>query len=156
MTTAHINIGTNLGDRQANLRQAVAGISAITGVTAIRVSKIVESAPWGYESQAPFLNIGVAVETILDPFSLFEALQGVEKQISCTPHRDRNGNYIDRIIDIDLIAYGEQMINTPKLIIPHPRMHLRPFVLFPLAELAPEWTHPILHLTPSLLLEVIK
>lgn len=142
MATAHINIGSNLGDSRALIERAVAGIVSSEWVGGFRRSGLVESEPWGFGSPHRFLNIGVEVETALPPRELFLRLMEVERTISDAPHRAMSGEYIDRMIDIDLIYYGETVMNDPELTIPHPRMHLREFVLLPVAELAPGWVHP--------------
>lgn len=128
-----------------------------------RVSRTIETKAWGYESDNPFLNIGVSItlrDTQLpDPIEILHTLQRVERGIAQAPHRDSEGAYIDRPLDIDLIAIDSWddgstsasplVIDTPELTLPHPRMHLRDFVLIPLSETAPSWRHPLLHLTPS-------
>lgn len=148
---AHINIGSNIGDRRALIERAVARVLSLS-VSPGRVSTPVESEPWGFSSPHPFLNVGVSIMTDLRPHALLRALLAIQADISDAPHRAPDGSYIDRPIDIDLICMEDTVIDTPDLILPHPRMHLRPFVLLPLAELSPRWLHPLLHLTPSQLL----
>ncbi len=139
---SHINIGSNQGDRAANIARAVDLLSRLGRV--LGVSAAVSSAPWGYESDAEFLNLGVNLATELSPESLLAGLKEIEKEISPVgEHRDASGAYQDREIDLDLIAYGEMTLETEKLTLPHPRMHLREFVLAPMAELLPEWRHPL-------------
>lgn len=142
MNNAYINIGSNLGDRHGNIAAAVAAIKERIDPQA-RLSDPVESPPWGYESVNPYINIGVAVITDLSPFELLDALLEIEGSISAASHRMADGTYADRLIDIDLIAVDSLIINTPRLILPHPRMHLRPFVTIPLRQLAPGWRHPL-------------
>lgn len=146
MAMAYINIGSNRGDRKANISRAVALIADIADGQ-LRCSGYVESDPWGYESQSKFLNVGISFPTTLTPESLLEKLFSIQESISPDAHRDSSGNYIDRTIDIDLIAVDSIVINTPQLTLPHPRMHLRDFVLIPMAEIAPDWRHPLLGLT---------
>ncbi|MCC8071558.1 MAG: 2-amino-4-hydroxy-6-hydroxymethyldihydropteridine diphosphokinase [Bacteroidales bacterium] len=150
MATAYINIGSNIGDRQAFLGRAVAAIQERLHAEA-EVSDVVESEPWGYESQAPYLNVGLKITTTLAPERLLETLLTIEKEIDPAPHRDSQGRYIDRAIDIDLIAVDELVVSTSTLTLPHPRMHLRLFVLAPLAQLAPDWRHPLLGVTAQAL-----
>ena len=159
MPTAHINIGSNLGDRAALIGRAVAAISARFAVTA--VSQPVESEPWGYSSPHPFLNIGVNIEIppTLSSRQLMLSLLQIQNEIDAAPHRLPDGSYADRAIDIDLICIGSRVSEaaengTPAL--PHPRMHLRPFVLIPMTEILPSWRHPLLHLTPAQLLQQLS
>lgn len=154
MAIAHINIGSNLGNRMANILRAVAEITLLSD-TPVKKSTIIESAPWGYKSQHSFINIGIEISITLTPEQLIRELQKIEKSISPSPHRTPDGTYADRPIDIDLIYVDQQVISTPQLSIPHPRMHLRSFVLTPIAEIAPEWTHPTLKLTATQMLAQI-
>ena len=151
---AHINIGSNIGDRHALIERAVASVLALS-VGPGRVSAPVESEPWGFSSPHPFLNVGVSIMTDLQPEALLRALLDIQADISDAPHRAPDGSYIDRPLDIDLICMEDTVLDIPGLILPHPRMHLRPFVLLPLAELSPSWLHPLLHLTPSRLLSLL-
>lgn len=150
MSTAYINIGSNKGDRLSIIDSAVVAISA-TG-KGMRVSAPVESEPWGYDSPHPFINVGVAIEIDSSPTEYLATLRDIELSLSTDAHRNPDGTYRDRALDIDLIAIDDLIIDTTALTLPHPRMHLRPFVLTPMAELAPTWLHPHLHLTPADLL----
>lgn len=141
MPTAYINIGSNMGDRTALIESAVAHIEHLCGASARR-APIVESEPWGYESPNPYLNLGIAIDTDIDPLRLLRSLRQIERSISSKPHRNAKGEYIDRPIDIDLIAIDELTYDHPELTLPHPRMHLRRFVMEPMAFLAPNWHHP--------------
>lgn len=141
--TCHINLGSNLGDRAAHIERAVAAIERATGCPARR-SGFIESEPWGFDSPNRFLNLGIAIDTDMPPHELLHTLQAVERSINPASHRDARGSYIDRAIDIDLIAVGEMVVETPELTLPHPRMHLREFVLEPMRQLDPAWTHPLL------------
>lgn len=151
MYTAYVNIGSNRGDRRALLARATALVAAISEGD-VRVSDVVESEPWGYASAYPFLNVGVAISTSREPIELLEALLEAERSISAASHRTADGGYADRLIDIDLIAVtcadGTDVVcATPELTLPHPRMHLRRFVLEPMAQLSSEWRHPLFGLT---------
>lgn len=146
MSIAYINIGSNMGNRNALIEQAVTHIEFLCGSTA-RKAPIIESSPWGYDSPHSFLNLGIAIDTNIEPTTLLQELLKIEKQISTASHRDENGNYIDRKIDIDLIAIDDIVINTHQLQLPHPRMHLRKFVLAPMMHLNSNWAHPILKQT---------
>lgn len=138
MATAYINLGSNIGDRRSVIERAVAAIEADLGVSARR-SQWVESEPWGFDSPNRFVNLGIAVDTDLGPIELLRRLQAVEKSIDPSSHRDAEGRYIDRVIDIDLIAVDHLVVDTPELTLPHPRMKERPFVMGPLLELCPDW-----------------
>ncbi|MDE5922806.1 MAG: 2-amino-4-hydroxy-6-hydroxymethyldihydropteridine diphosphokinase [Muribaculum sp.] len=161
MPAAYINIGSNQGDRRANIARAVALIADMLHVKP-RLSHAVESEPWGYESASPYINIGLAFDTVLTPETLLDTLLSIERSISAASHRKPDGSYADRLIDIDLIAYGNAAIEmslTPEgnlLTLPHPRMHLREFVLLPMQQLAPEWKHPLTGHTPAEMLNALK
>lgn len=127
-----LSLGTNLGDKQANLEKAICHIARFA--TIIRRSSIIETAPWGFESQNSFLNMVVAIETTLSPLQLLDATQHIEREMGRT-EKSENGIYHDRIIDIDIITYNKKKMDTPRLILPHPRAHLRDFVMVPLREL---------------------
>ncbi len=139
----HINIGSNSGHREALLEQAVAAISSEFGEGTVRRSTVVESEPWGFESANRFLNVGVMVSMESDEgrsreeraLEIFGRLMEIQRSIDPSPHRDGEGRYIDRRIDIDLITIDDWVVETPELTLPHPRMHLREFVLGPMREI---------------------
>ena len=154
--TVHINIGSNLGEREATLRRATELIiRALPGD--VLVSQPFESPAWGYESDKTYLNTGISITLDVShhPHDILHILQSIERSIDSRPHRDDTGAYIDRMIDIDLIAVDDMVMDTPELTLPHPRMHLREFVLVPLSQTAPEWLHPTLKLTPSALIAAL-
>ena len=158
MSKIHINIGSNIGDRAALIERAVAALSESLDPDnrcVIRLAPLIESAPWGYESTNSFLNLGLMIETPGDetPESVLKTLQTVERRISDTPHRNPDGSYADRPIDIDLIAVDDKIIDTPSLQLPHPRMHMRDFVLKPIADLDPYWLHPLTGKTAKQMLD---
>lgn len=155
MPTAYINIGSNKGDRLAYIEQSVALIERMCQCQARRAT-LVKSSPWGYCSDNEYLNLGIAVETAIEPLHLLTGLLEVERSISAESHRDQHGNYVDRCIDVDLIAIDDMVVESAKLTLPHPRMHLREFVLLPMDELVPEWVHPIFHLTPRQMLDKLS
>lgn len=154
---ADISIGSNLGDRRSRIAQAVAGIRCIAGVTVTGVSSPYESAPWGYESANAYLNVAVTVTTVLSPEHLLDELLRVERAIDASPHRTPDGLYADRTVDIDLIAMEDLVIDaTPRLVLPHPRMHMRAFVLEPMLEIRPDWRHPLTGLSVAEMLDEVK
>ncbi|MCM1519716.1 MAG: 2-amino-4-hydroxy-6-hydroxymethyldihydropteridine diphosphokinase [Lachnoclostridium sp.] len=138
MATAIVGLGSCKGHRHAALSQAVALIARLATPSPLKQSTIIESAPWGYSSDATYLNMCVSFTTELDPVELLRRLQLIEKSIDPSPHRDAEGHYIDRVIDIDLIAVDRCKIDNDFLTLPHPRMHLRPFVIEPMMEIEPE------------------
>ncbi len=157
MPHIHINIGSNKGDRAALIERAVAALCRRIdpqGRARVTLSPIEESEPWGFESDNSFLNLGLMID-IADsvyPHRLLSDLQAVEMEIDASPHRHSDGSYADRSIDIDLIAVGDMVVDDGCLQLPHPRMHLRDFVLRPISILDPAWRHPLVRLTASELL----
>lgn len=139
--TVHLSLGSNLGDRRRNIETAYKlmeeRVGRLTSSSAFYFSK-----PVGFESKHDFVNSACEVRSCLDISSIFEAIQGIEKEMGRIRQSDSSG-YSDRIIDIDLLLAGDRVINTPRLVIPHPRMHERDFVLLPLNEIAPNVIHPL-------------
>ena len=142
-----VNIGSNLGERRLNLSRAVRAIAAEFGD--FEVSHTVETAPVGFDSQNKFLNICMMFRTDMEPQQLLETLQRIEKEICPDAHRDAEGHYIDRVIDIDILAIGDKTDDTETLKVPHPRLAERLFYLMPMNEIAGAWRHPVTGLTPS-------
>ena len=132
----YLGIGTNLGDRAENLTRAVALISEQVG-TVLACSSFIETAPWGFASENRFLNAVLKVDTLLGPEALLQATQAVERQMGRT-HKTVDGNYTDRVIDVDILLYEDVAMKTPELTIPHPYILQRDFVYIPLEEIAPE------------------
>ncbi len=155
MATAHINIGSNIGDRHALVGQAVAAVERAFAAPAV-CSSAVESAPWGYDSPNAYINVGLNIEVGSMPAGdVMCLLRQIQDSIDSSSHRDPSGAYVDRRIDIDLIAIDSLVLSTPQLTLPHPRMHLRHFVLGPMAEVWPGWIHPVLDATPAELLGML-
>ena len=140
LPTAYISFGSNLGDRFAHINQALQHLSEADGILVTKVSSLYETEPVGYEEQDWFLNGVVAVETGLSPRQLLKVLQQIEKRIG----RQQRKRWGPREVDLDLLIFEQRCINTPDLIVPHPEMHQRHFVLIPFAEIAPDTIHPIL------------
>lgn len=126
-----LSIGSNMGDREDNLRRAVLRLSENGAISDIRVSSIYETEPVGYENQSYFYNICVSFLTDLEPLSVLDYIQGIEQEL-LRVRTIKNG---PRTIDLDILLYGEQSINEERLIVPHPRMYERAFVLVPLTEI---------------------
>ena len=133
-----LSLGTNLGDRLQNLRQAVTALEHEGLLTITAISPVYETPPWGYEAQPAFLNLCLAGRTTLPPAGLLAAVKKLEAQLGRVPG-DRWG---PRLIDIDILAYAEAVVALEGLTLPHPGLPLRPFVLVPLADIAPRWVHP--------------
>lgn len=133
---AYLGIGTNLGNRKANVDQAIEMISKQAGHL-LACSSYIETAPWGFQSANHFLNAVVSIDTHHTPHELLKITQSIEREMGRT-HKTVDGNYSDRIIDIDILLYGEEVIHTPDLTIPHPLILQRDFVYGPLFEIAPE------------------
>ncbi len=144
-----------MGNRLAIIEQAIAMIEH-KSETRARVSPLIETEAWGYDSPNPFLNIVIAMDWDRTPKELIELTQGVEKAIDSSSHRDSNGNYLDRKIDIDILAIDSVELSTPELTIPHQLMHLRRFVLQPMVEIAPNWEHPRLKRSATQLLNSLE
>lgn len=135
----YLGLGSNQGDRAANLETAAALISRLVGKIAKR-SHVYETQPWGNQDQEAFLNQVVMANTTLDPRGLLDAVNKVEREMG----RTRKEKWGPRIIDVDILFYGKRIIRDKGLEIPHPELHKRAFVLVPLMEIAPELEHPVL------------
>ena len=131
----YIALGSNLGDREDMLRRAITLIEERIGAVQ-RVSSFVETEPWGFESEHPFLNAAVMVLTTLSPIECLDATQQIERELG-RKKKSKGGIYHDRPIDIDLLLYGDLKLSTPRLTIPHPHMYERDFVMIPLREILP-------------------
>jgi 2-amino-4-hydroxy-6-hydroxymethyldihydropteridine diphosphokinase len=136
--SAFVGIGSNLGDREGNLRQAVELLSAEDGIDVVAVSETRETDPVGPVEQGPFLNGAVRIETDLAPRELLERLLAVEERLG----RVRRERWGPRTIDLDLLLYGDDVVDEPGLTVPHPRLHERRFALEPLSDLAPSLEIP--------------
>lgn len=133
----YLALGSNLGDRLANLKQAIAALTPQLDVKA--KSQVYETLPWGYEDQPKFLNQVVKAKTYLEPEPLLKHLKRLEVALG----RQESFPNGPRLIDIDILFYDELILYSPSLVIPHPRLHERAFVLLPLMDLDPELIHPV-------------
>jgi len=150
---AIINIGSNLGNRRLNLSKAMAAVMREFGN--LEMSHTVETEPQGFKGPNKFLNVCLMFQTDLGPLELLHRLQAMEKAICPDSHRDAAGGYADRVIDIDLIAMDECVMDTPELKLPHPGLPERYFFLKPLEEIAPGWRHPVTSLNPAEMLAAL-
>lgn len=133
---AYLSLGTNLGDKRKNIAEAIKNIGELVG-DVVRQSALYETEPWGFRSDNRFVNAAVCVDTQLSPRRLLEVTQRIERDMGRTLKSD-GGEYHDRIIDIDILLYGDLHIDEPDLKIPHPLMHERDFVMTPLNEIMEE------------------
>ena len=147
----YLGLGTNLGDREENLAQSVIALGASPEVAVLRTSRIYETAPWGLTEQPDFLNMVVEISTTLSPRQLLDRGTGLERALG----REPGPRLGPRLIDVDILLYGDRVVDEPDLHIPHASLHLRAFALVPLAELAPESIHPVLGVTIAKLAEQV-
>ena len=138
--TVYIGIGSNVGDREKNIREAVGKVDAPEDTRLVEVSKIYETEPVGYLDQNRFLNAVCKIQTLASPENLVSRLQEIEKLLK----RERNIRWGPRTIDLDVLFYDDLVTDNEKIIIPHPRLHERLFVLKPLCDISPYLVHPIL------------
>ena len=143
-----------MGERRDNLYRAVVALAA--GTSGCAVSSIVESEPWGFESENSFMNLGVWFESELAPHEMLDRIHEIEQRLGSASHRDENGGYIDRLVDIDIVAIDDMVIDTPTLQVPHPHLAERDFFLRPMMQLAPDWQHPVTGLTASEMMEMLS
>ena len=152
MNIVFLGIGTNLGDRERNLGQAVENIEEYIGHV-LKSSSVYETEPWGFQTSDKFLNMVVKVETQLIPSALLERILMIENLAGRVRGSER---YSSRLIDIDIILYEAMIVDEESLKIPHPLLQERRFVLVPLCELAPYVIHPVLQKTFAELLEICE
>ena len=137
---AHLGLGTNLGDRLANLRRALALLASMPGIRLLRHSQVFETEPWGVADQPRFLNCCAEVAVSVSPDELLAHCKEAEERLGRQP----GPRWGPRLMDVDILLCGDMVVDLPHLEIPHPRLHLRAFALVPLAELCSDVEHPLL------------
>lgn len=148
----YLGLGTNIGNKRKNLITAACILAERAG-DVLALSRFYESEPWGFKSENMFLNAALKLQTDFTPLTLLSVIQQIEIEMGRTERS--KGEYHDRIIDIDILLYESLIMQNPNLIIPHPLMTERKFVMEPLAEIAPTFMHPVLNLTIAELNEKI-
>jgi 2-amino-4-hydroxy-6-hydroxymethyldihydropteridine diphosphokinase len=151
MAIAYLGLGSNEGDRAETIQAAVAKLNGTAGLTVTAISALYETEPLEYPDQGWFLNAVAAVETDLSPADLLAVLLDIEASL----HRERTIRFGPRTIDLDLILYGDEVITTGNLQVPHIRCHARAFVLIPLGEIAPDVRHPVFDKTAAELYDLL-
>ncbi len=139
LETVYLSLGSNLGDRKEILEKAIVLLNEKVGVV-VKQSKDYETAPWGVTDQPDFLNLAIEIRTPLKPLEVLEQTQSIENQLG----RVRKEKWGARLIDIDILFYGNQIIDEPNLKVPHPLIQERDFVLSPMVEITPDFVHPVL------------
>ncbi|EHQ30056.1 2-amino-4-hydroxy-6-hydroxymethyldihydropteridine diphosphokinase [Mucilaginibacter paludis] len=139
MIKVFLLLGSNMGNRQLFLENAISQIETLVGPV-IRQSAVHQTLAWGKTDEPDYLNQVLLVETAMPARQLLQTILGIEKQLG----RERKEKWGSRTIDIDILFYGNEVINEPDLVVPHPQLHNRKFTLAPLAEIAPGYIHPVL------------
>ena len=145
MARVCLSLGSNLGPRETYLRKALQALDKELG-SLVKCSSFYETLPWGFSSDSLFLNAAACYDTLLSPEEVLAVTQQIEKSLG-RKEKSRQGQYADRCIDSDILLYDDRVIETPDMILPHPHMAERMFVLEPLAEIMPHMLHPQLRKT---------
>ena len=145
MARVCLSLGSNLGPRETYLRKALQALDKELG-SLVKCSSFYETLPWGFSSDSLFLNAAACFDTLLSPEEVLAVTQQIEKSLG-RKEKSRQGQYADRCIDIDILLYDDKVMQTPDMILPHPHMAERMFVLEPLAEIMPHLLHPLLKKT---------
>jgi 2-amino-4-hydroxy-6-hydroxymethyldihydropteridine diphosphokinase len=152
MKEVFLGIGTNLGDREKNLKESITAIEEKIGKVVI-LSSVYSTEPWGFTTEDEFLNMVVKVETDLIPLELIKRILIIE---SLSGRVRTENKYLSRVIDIDILFYEDLVISDKNLTIPHPLIQMRKFVLVPLCEIEPELVHPVLKKSIASLMELCE
>lgn len=155
MAIAYLSLGSNLGDRVGYIQQAVSLLSANPNINIVATSSFYETEPWQMHSENWFVNAVIQISTTLTPEELLKECKNVESLLGRKKEDDEKG-YADRTIDIDIIFYDNQLINTPELTIPHRFFHKRVFMLVPMLEIAQDFVHPLFNKTVEKLYDEIE
>ena len=154
MPIVYLSLGSNLGDKVGNIQQASSLLTNDGNLKLIRASAFYDTEPWGEKKQGWFLNAVLEISTKLSPIDLLKHCLNIEKIMGRV--RDKNKKWAERIIDIDILFYENDIINKMDLIVPHPLLHKRAFVLVPLLELIADYKHPIFNKTIEELYELLE
>ena len=148
MSRVFLSLGSNLGDRLSNIQQAVSMLGMSEKINIVKTSSFYETEPWGNKNQQWFVNAAIAIDTDFSAYELLKFCQNIELQLGRV--RNENEKWQQRAIDIDILMYDNQILSQDKtLIIPHPYMHLRAFVLVPMLEVKSDLVHPVFNKTIS-------
>lgn len=155
MHLVYLSIGSNQGNRMEYLSAACTRLESHQTMISAR-SPVYETAPWGFSAGTPFLNAVLEVETLLDPSALYRVMKSIEEEMGRIRDvsQSKSDGYESRCIDLDVLFYDDLILETPELTVPHPKLHLRNFVLVPMADLNRHLIHPVLKLTIHQLLEI--
>lgn len=151
MHLAYIGFGSNIGDRLSYIQNAICSLSGSDGIVLQEISSLYETEPVGNATQDMFLNGVAAIKTDHTPHSLLHVIKDIEKCVG----REQRKRWCSREIDIDILIYDTILLNSPELVIPHPEMHHRRFVLVPFVEIAPDVVHPVFNKTIQTLLQLL-
>lgn len=155
MKRVFLSLGSNIGDRISNIQHSVNALTMTKNVQIVKSSSFYETEPWGYKNQNWFINAAIAIDTDLEPLELLETINKIELQLG--RNRENEIRWGQRTIDIDILMYENRVISIEnKLIIPHPQMHKRAFVLVPMLEVKADLIHPILNKTISQLYDELE